>query len=49
MIKYHPYKSDNPNKKYYIITNDKKQFILGLVDIVILQTVKMKQETKIFE
>ena len=22
MIKYYPYKSDKPNKKYYIITND---------------------------
>jgi hypothetical protein len=24
MIKYHPYKSDKPNKKYYIITNNNK-------------------------
>jgi hypothetical protein len=25
MIKYFPYKSDKPNKKYYIITNDNKK------------------------
>ncbi len=28
MIKYKPYKSDKPNKKYYIITNDYEKFIL---------------------
>ncbi len=26
MIKYYPYKSDKPNKKYYIITNDKNVY-----------------------
>ena len=46
MIKYYPYKSDKPNKKYYIITNDNKKFILVLVDIVILLFIKMKQENK---
>ncbi len=25
MNKYYPYKSDKPNKKYYIITNDNKK------------------------
>ena len=44
MIKYKPYKSDKPNKKYYIITDDNKRFILVLVDVVILQFIKMKQE-----
>ena len=29
MIKYYPYKSDKPNKKYYIITNDKKKVYCG--------------------
>ncbi len=29
MIKYFPYKSDKPNKKYYIITNDNKKFYFG--------------------
>ena len=29
MIKYYPYKSDKPNKKYYIITNDKKKVYFG--------------------
>jgi hypothetical protein len=46
MIKHYPYKSDRPNKKYYIITNDNKKFILVLVDIVILLYIKMKQENK---
>ena len=27
MLKYHPYKSDKPGKKYYIITNDNKKSI----------------------
>ena len=40
MIKYYPYKSDKPNKKYYIITNDNKkvyfgQFIFGASDFTI--------------
>ena len=29
MIKYHPYKSDKPNKKYYIITNNNKKVYFG--------------------
>ncbi len=41
MLKYHPYKSDTPGKKYYIITESKKKDILGLVAIVILLFTKM--------
>jgi hypothetical protein len=29
MIKYYPYKSDKPNKKYYIITDDNKKVYFG--------------------
>ncbi len=29
MIKYYPYKSDKPNKKYYIVTNDNKKVYFG--------------------
>ena len=29
MIKYYSYKSDKPNKKYYIITNDNKKVYFG--------------------
>ena len=29
MIKYKPYKSDKPNKKYYIIINDNKKVYFG--------------------
>ena len=29
MLKYHPYKSDKPNKKYYIITNNDKKVYFG--------------------
>jgi hypothetical protein len=29
LIKYYPYKSDKPNKKYYIITNDNKKVYFG--------------------
>jgi hypothetical protein len=46
MIKYYPYKSDRPNKKYYIITNDNKKFIFGSVDILITQYIKITQESK---
>jgi len=46
MKKYFPYKSDKPNKKYYIITNDNKRFILVPVIILTLQYIKMKQENK---
>ncbi len=44
MIKYYPYKSDKPHKKYYIITNDNKKIILVLLVILILQYIKMKKE-----
>ena len=30
MIKYKPYKSDKPDKKYYIITNNDKKVYFGL-------------------
>jgi hypothetical protein len=46
MIKYFPYKSDKPNKKYYIITNDNKKFILVKLAYLILQYIKMKQDVK---
>ncbi len=46
MKKYFPYKSDRPNKKSYIITNDKKKFLLVPVIILTLQYIKMKQENK---
>ena len=29
MMKYYPYKSDKPGKKYYIITNDNKKVYFG--------------------
>ena len=29
MIKYYHYKSDKPNKKYYIITNNNKKVYFG--------------------
>ena len=29
MLKYHPYKSDKPDKKYYIITNSGKKIYFG--------------------
>ena len=29
MLKYYPYKSDKPGKKYYIITNDNKKVYFG--------------------
>ena len=29
MIKYFPYKSDKPDKKYYIITNENKKVYFG--------------------
>ncbi len=28
-MKYYPYKSDKPNKKYYITTNDNKKVYFG--------------------
>ena len=29
MLKYHPYKSDKPDKKYYIITNSGRKIYFG--------------------
>ena len=46
MKKYFPYKSDRPDKKYYIITNDNKKFILVRLQHPILQFIKMKRENK---
>jgi hypothetical protein len=49
MIKYHPYKSDKPGKKYYIITNVImmiKRFILVKPLHLILQFIKMNNEGK---
>ena len=48
MIKYYPYKSDKPNKKYYIITNDTFD-TLGFEStdkILNLKTVKKEQAEK---
>ena len=46
MIRYYPYKSDKPNKEYYITTNYDKRFNLVLLVILILLFIKMKQENK---
>jgi hypothetical protein len=46
MIKYYPYKSDKPDKKYYIITNSGKKVYFGQAGYLILQYIKMKQENK---
>ena len=43
---YYPYKSDKPEKKYYILLNQKRKYILELLDILILQNIKTKQENK---
>ena len=40
MNKYYPYKSDKPNKKYYIITNNNKKVYFGAAgysDFTIIQ------------
>jgi hypothetical protein len=43
MKKYFPYKSDKPNKKYYIITNDNKKVYFGQAsECLILHFIKMK-------
>ncbi len=46
MLKYHPYKSDKPGKKYYIITNDNKKFILVRLPLPILHIIKMSSANK---
>ena len=47
MIKYYPYKSDKPNKKYYIITNDNKKIYFRAAGYDHFhQGIKMKQENK---
>ena len=43
---YYPYISDRPEKKYYIITNDDKKFILVRLPRLILQFIKMKKGNK---
>ena len=40
MTKYYPYKSDKPNKKYYIITNDNKKVYFGAASYSDLQLFK---------
>ena len=37
MKKYYPYKSDKAGKKFYIITNDNKKYILALLDMNTIQ------------
>ena len=46
MIKYFPYKSDKPIKNITLLQMIIKKFILVLVDLVIFQHIKMKQENK---
>ena len=46
MIKYYPYKSDKPDKKYYIITNNEKKYILVKLEHLILLYIRMKQGNK---
>ncbi len=46
MIKYYPYKSDKPTKKYFIITNENIKYILVRLGHMILQYIKMKQENR---
>ncbi len=46
MLKYHPYKSDKPGKKYYFVTNDNKKVYLVKPLHLISQYIKMKQENK---
>ena len=41
---YYPYKSDKPEKKYYIITNTNKKYILALLDMKTLQRTRTKNE-----
>ncbi len=46
MIKYHPYKSDKPNKSIILLQIMIKKFILVRLAPLILPTTKMKQENK---
>ena len=44
---YYPYKSDKPDKKYYIITKDNKRVYFGAAGYILtLQYTKMKQENR---
>jgi hypothetical protein len=46
MKKYYPYKSDKPEKKYYIITNDNKKVYFGAAgydDFTITKNEEQKQ------
>ena len=45
MIKYYPYKSDKPNKKYYLLMIIKKFILVRLAPLILL-FIKMKQENK---
>ena len=46
MLKYHPYKSDKPEKKYYIITNSGRKIYFGAAGMSDLQNIRTKQENK---
>ena len=46
MNKYYPYKSDKPDKKYYIITKIIKKFILVRLALLISLFTKTKNENK---
>ena len=49
MMKYKPYKSDKPGKKYYIITNDNKKVYFGQAgasDMTKQEALKAKKKLK---
>ena len=43
---YFPYKSDKPEKKYYIVTKSEKKIYFGQASASDLQYIKMKKENK---
>jgi len=46
MLKYHPYKSDKPDKNIILLQIMIKKFIFELPACLILQNTRMKQENK---
>jgi hypothetical protein len=46
MLKYHPYKSDKPGKKYYIITNDNQKVYFGAAGMSDFTIHKMNKGNK---
>ena len=46
MLKYHPYKSDKPDKKYYIITNNDKKVYFGAAGMSDHDFTKHKDEAR---